>query len=86
MVMKRNKYKYMYVLFLSIILSICVFSFINRNDIYAHENRDNTNLPAWRTSLSKEEAEKMEGCEVFVDSDKKEAIIRPKNGASEGVI
>lgn len=86
MVMKRNKYKYIYVLFLSIILSICVFSFINRNDIYAHENRDNTNLPAWRTSLSKEEAEKMEGCEVFVDSDKKEAIIRPKNGASEGVI
>lgn len=43
-------------------------------------------LPPVRTSLTKEEAEQMEGCEAFFDQDKQEFVIRPKNGASEGVI
>ena len=39
-----------------------------------------------RTSLTKEEAEQMEGCEAYFDQAKHEFVIRPKNGANEGVI
>ena len=39
-----------------------------------------------RDTLTKEEAEKMEGCEAYFDQAKHEFVIRPKNGANEGVI
>gem|GEM_PF-1264659 len=43
-------------------------------------------LPPVRTSLTKEEAEQMAGCEAYFDQAKHEFVIRPKNGANEGVI
>lgn len=43
-------------------------------------------LPPVRTSLTKEEAEQMAGCEVYIDEANREYVIRPKNGANEGII
>lgn len=43
-------------------------------------------LAAERLSMTKEEAENLPGCEVYIDTIKKEAVIRPKDGAEEGVI
>ncbi|WP_425664334.1 G5 domain-containing protein [Gardnerella piotii] len=45
-----------------------------------------SDLPPVRETLSEEEAKKMEGCEAYFDSAKHEFVIRPKNGANEGVI
>ena len=51
------------------------------------EDRDNNqSLPPVRTSLTKEEAEQMAGCEVYIDEANREYVIRPKNGANEGII
>ena len=51
------------------------------------EYRDsNQSLPPVRTSLTKEEAEQLPGCEAYFDQAKHEFVIRPKNGANEGVI
>ncbi len=43
-------------------------------------------LPPVRDTLSEDEAKALPGCESFIDVDKKEVVIRPKDGASEGVI
>ena len=43
-------------------------------------------LPPVRTSLTEQEAEQMAGCEAYFDAAKHEFVIRPKNGANEGVI
>ena len=45
-----------------------------------------SSLPPVRETLTKEEAEALPGCEAYFDSAKHEFVIRPKNGASEGVI
>ena len=47
---------------------------------------DDSSLPPVRETLTKEEAENLPGCEAYFDSAKHEFVIRPKNGASEGVI
>lgn len=39
-----------------------------------------------RETLTKEEAEQLPGCEAYYDKAKNEVVIRPKNGANEGVI
>lgn len=43
-------------------------------------------LPPWREKLVYEDLEKMAGCEAIADHEHKQIIIRPKNGAKEGVI
>ena len=43
-------------------------------------------LPPWREKLDKADVEKMAGCEAIADHEHKQIIIRPKNGAKEGVI
>ena len=52
----------------------------------SNSGESDSSLPPVRTSLTKEEAEQMEGCEAYFDSAKHEFVIRPKNGANEGVI
>ncbi|RIY17131.1 hypothetical protein CJI57_04175, partial [Bifidobacteriaceae bacterium WP012] len=52
----------------------------------SNSGESDSQLPPVRTSLTKEEAEQMEGCEAYFDSAKHEFVIRPKNGANEGVI
>ncbi|WP_180964317.1 G5 domain-containing protein [Gardnerella greenwoodii] len=52
----------------------------------SNSGEPDSSLPPVRTSLTKEEAEQMEGCEAYFDSAKHEFVIRPKNGANEGVI
>ncbi|WP_205727546.1 BspA family leucine-rich repeat surface protein, partial [Gardnerella vaginalis] len=43
-------------------------------------------LPPVRETLSEEDAKNLPGCEAYFDSAKHEFVIRPKNGANEGVI
>lgn len=43
-------------------------------------------LPPWREKLDEHDVEKMAGCEAIADHEHKQIIIRPKNGAKEGVI
>lgn len=43
-------------------------------------------LPPWREKLDVYDVEKMAGCEAIADHEHKQIIIRPKNGAKEGVI
>lgn len=45
-----------------------------------------SSLPPVRETLTQKEAEDLPGCEAVWDTEKNEAVIRPKNGASEGVI
>ena len=52
----------------------------------SNSGESDSSLPPVRTSLTKEEAEQMEGCEAYFDQAKHEFVIRPKNGANEGVI
>ena len=47
---------------------------------------DDSSLPPVRETLTQKEAEDLPGCEAYFDSAKHEFVIRPKNGASEGVI
>ena len=43
-------------------------------------------LPPWREKLDVKEVMQMAGCEAIADHEHKQIIIRPKNGAKEGVI
>lgn len=43
-------------------------------------------LPPWREKLDMEDVMQMAGCEAIADHEHKQIIIRPKNGAKEGVI
>ena len=43
-------------------------------------------LPPVRETLSEDEAKALPGCEAYFDAVKHEFVIRPKNGANEGVI
>lgn len=43
-------------------------------------------LPPWRDKLEDADVMKMQGCEVIADDAAKLVIIRPKNGAKEGII
>ena len=43
-------------------------------------------LPPWREKLDLEDVMQMAGCEAIADHEHKQIIIRPKNGAKEGVI
>lgn len=43
-------------------------------------------LPPWREKLEMEDVMEMAGCEAIADHEHKQIIIRPKNGAKEGVI
>lgn len=43
-------------------------------------------LPPWREKLDEEAVMQMAGCEAIADHEHKQIIIRPKNGAKEGVI
>lgn len=43
-------------------------------------------LPPWREKLDEEDVMQMAGCEAIADHEHKQIIIRPKNGAKEGVI
>lgn len=43
-------------------------------------------LPPWREKLDIEDVIQMAGCEAIADHEHKQIIIRPKNGAKEGVI
>ena len=43
-------------------------------------------LPPVRETLTQKEAEDLPGCEAYFDDANQEFVIRPKNGASEGVI
>lgn len=43
-------------------------------------------LPPWREKLDEKDAMQMAGCEAIADHEHKQIIIRPKNGAKEGVI
>ena len=45
-----------------------------------------SSLPPVRETLTQKEAEDLPGCEAYFDKAKKEVVIRPKNGANEGVI
>lgn len=45
-----------------------------------------SSLPPVRETLTKEEAENLPGCEAYFDEANQEFVIRPKNGANEGVI
>lgn len=46
----------------------------------------NDDLPPWREKLDMEDVMEMAGCEAIADHEHKQIIIRPKNGAKEGVI
>ncbi|EPI45867.1 repeat protein, partial [Gardnerella vaginalis JCP8151B] len=61
---------------------------LSSSQAFAATNSSNSNsdLPPVRTSLTKEEAENLPGCEAYFDKANQEFVIRPKNGASEGVI
>ena len=61
---------------------------LSSSQAFAATNSSNLNsdLPPVRETLTKEEAEKMEGCEAYFDKANQEFVIRPKNGANEGVI
>ena len=61
---------------------------VSSSQAFAATNSSNSNsdFPPVRTSLTKEEAEQMEGCEAYFDEANQEFVIRPKNGANEGVI
>ena len=43
-------------------------------------------LPPWRDKLEDADVMKMQGCEAIADDAAKLVIIRPKNGAKEGII
>lgn len=43
-------------------------------------------LPPWREKLDEKDVMQMAGCEAIADHEHKQIIIRPKNGAKEGVI
>lgn len=43
-------------------------------------------LPPWREKLDEKDMMQMAGCEAIADHEHKQIIIRPKNGAKEGVI
>lgn len=43
-------------------------------------------LPPWRDKLEDADVRKMQGCEAIADDAAKLVIIRPKNGAKEGII
>lgn len=43
-------------------------------------------LPPWREKLDEKDVMEMAGCEAIADHEHKQIIIRPKNGAKEGVI
>lgn len=43
-------------------------------------------LPPWREKLDEKDVMQMSGCEAIADHEHKQIIIRPKNGAKEGVI
>lgn len=51
----------------------------------AHDPADDA-LPPWRDKLEEADVRKMQGCEAIADDSKKLVIIRPKNGAKEGII
>ena len=61
---------------------------LSSSQAFAATNSSNSNsdLPPVRDTLTKEEAENLPGCEAYFDSANQEFVIRPKNGASEGVI
>lgn len=52
----------------------------------AGEALSDDDLPSWREKLDEDDVEKMAGCEAIADHEHKQIIIRPKNGAKEGII
>lgn len=55
--------------------------------MYGGGYRDSdSSLPPVRETLTQKEAEDLPGCEAYYDKAKNEVVIRPKNGANEGVI
>ena len=52
----------------------------------SNSGEPDSQLPPVRETLTREQAEALPGCEAYFDSAKHEFVIRPKNGANEGVI
>ncbi|MFU0573407.1 BspA family leucine-rich repeat surface protein, partial [Gardnerella greenwoodii] len=52
----------------------------------SNSGEPDSQLPPVRETLTREQAEALPGCEAYFDSAKHEFVIRPKDGASEGVI
>ena len=52
----------------------------------SNSGEPDSQLPPVRETLTREQAEALPGCEAYFDEANQEFVIRPKNGANEGVI